>query len=148
RRTGTASPQHSPARRNERANERRQRQLPQASEHQSRKTTKETTMTHRALFLLLLPVAGFAADPLACVDPAFINAFLESGQGESTRFSTELPAEAARLHLPAEFELVGSKSSESYVTVAYRSGENVATALSSSVESLKRAGWKDPPADG
>lgn len=105
-------------------------------------------MTHRALFLLLLPVAAFAADPLACVDPAFINAFLESGQGESTRFSTELPAEAARLRLPAEFELVGSKSSESYVTVAYRSGENVATALSSSIGSLKRAGWKDPPADG
>lgn len=105
-------------------------------------------MTHRALFLLLLPFPVLAADPLACVDPAFINAFLESGQGESTRFSTELPADAARLRLPAEFELVGSKSSESYVSVAYRSGEHTSTALSSSIEALKRAGWKDPPADG
>jgi hypothetical protein len=104
-------------------------------------------MTHRAL-LLFLPLTAFAADPLACVDPAFIDAFLEKGHGESTRFSTEVPAEAARLRLPAEFELVGSKSSESYVTVAYRAGGNTATALSSSIESLKRAGWKDPPADG
>lgn len=104
-------------------------------------------MMHRALILLFLPFPTLAADPFACVDPDIVDAFIGNPYAEPARYSTELPAEAADLPLPADLELVGSMTRGSNVTIAYKSGLDADAALSGSVESLKGAGWKEPEPD-
>ena len=101
-------------------------------------------MMHRVLILLFLPFPALAADPFACVDPDIVDAFVGNPYAEPAQYSTELPAEAADLPLPADLELTGSMTRGANVTVAYTSAQEAEAALAASVESLKRAGWQEP----
>jgi hypothetical protein len=99
-------------------------------------------MTSRTLLLLFLPLAAFADDPFACVDKDVFDAFVGGTYGPA-RYSTDLPADAGDLKLPAEFELIGARTAGSSTTVAWKSAKDAGAALASSIAAFEGAGWKE-----
>lgn len=100
-------------------------------------------MPRRTLILLFVPLAALADDPFACVDPEFADAFLGLWTGGSPQYSTELPADAPELPLPASLELAGSMTSNGSITIAYYSEADAETVLSQGTESLRAGGWQE-----
>lgn len=100
-------------------------------------------MIRIALILFVLPMTAVANDPFACVDPDIADAFLGYWHESRPQYSTSVPADFFDTKLPATFELVGSKSSDSNVTVVYKSRQSAEAALASSMKAMEDAGWKD-----
>lgn len=94
---------------------------------------------HRTLLLILLlllaPAASVADDPLACVDPELVRAFI------SNEYSTTVPADMAHIDVPAGFSLVGSRTNRSTTTVAYRTASGAEGAIAAAVSLLEESGW-------
>lgn len=99
-------------------------------------------MIRRSLVLLFLPLAAFADDPFACVDPDVLDAFVGDWYS-SAQYSTELPTEAASLAVFPQFELVGSMTAGSDTKIVYKTSQEPGAALVSSIALLEGAGWKD-----
>ena len=99
---------------------------------------------HRSAFLLLLaPTLVIASDPLECVDPQFVQAFLSGSSSSPVSYSTEIPEHFEVQELPSDMRLVGSRHEESSTTVIFRTSHGVREAYSGLADLLSEQGWED-----
>jgi len=99
---------------------------------------------HRfATLFLLAPAAGFASDPLACVDPEFVRAFFAGNDSSPVSYSTEVPERFEVRRPPPDMTLIGSRNEDHAATVIYRSDRSVRDAYASLVEVLSGQAWQD-----
>lgn len=94
------------------------------------------------ILMVLLPCAARAADPFACVEPDFTDAFLGNWFQPQPDYSTHLPAGFIDLDVPESFSLVGSESSDRVTRVVYKTGLKSTSALNAAVAALTDAGWR------
>lgn len=93
--------------------------------------------------LLFAPTLVIAGNPLECVDPEFIRAFLSGSNSSPVSYSTEMPEHFEVQELPSDMRLVGSRKKKSSTTVIFRTSEGVREAYSGLANVLSEQGWKD-----
>ena len=98
-------------------------------------------MNRFVLLILSVSTASFADDPFACVDPDVANAFLGGWYQSPPSYSTSVPDEFVKLHIPARLTLVGSQVGDSNMSVVYQTEMSAKAALSRAVIALTDAGW-------
>lgn len=99
---------------------------------------------YRSAFLLLLaPTLAIASDPLECLDPAFVRAFLSGTDSSPVSYSTEAPEDFEVRELPSDMRLVGSRNKDYSTTVVFRTEQEVRDAYSALADLLSEQGWED-----
>ncbi len=99
---------------------------------------------YRSAFLLFLaPALVIAGDPLECVDPDFVRAFLSGSSSSPVSYSDEVPEHFQVRELPSDMKLVGSRNRKYATTVIYRTDQEVRDAHSGLAETLFEQGWED-----
>jgi hypothetical protein len=94
------------------------------------------------VFLVVTSHAFASTDPFECVDPDVAAAFLGSWHQDQPAFSTTIPEDFVTLSVPDGFVVVGSQSSSSHRSVVYKTDEDdPATAMSNSLDALRKDGW-------
>lgn len=96
-----------------------------------------------AFLLLLAPTLSIASDPLECVDPGFVRAFLSGRSSTPVSYSTEMPEQFEIRELPSDMKLVGSRAEKYATTVIFRADQGVRDAYSGLADILSEQGWED-----
>ena len=98
----------------------------------------------RSVFLfLIVPAFSMASDPLDCVDPEFVRAFLAGHSSTPVSYSTEIPEHFEVRELPSDMKLIGSRKEKFATTVIYRANQGVRDAYSGLADALSEQGWED-----
>ena len=84
-----------------------------------------------------------ASDPLECVDPEFVRAFLSGRSSTPILYSTEVPDHFEIREIPSDMKLIGSRKEEYTTTVIYRTDQGVRDAYSGLEDALSEQGWED-----
>lgn len=100
-------------------------------------------MYQSAFLLLLAPTVVIASDPLECVDPEFVRAFLSGSSSSPVSYSTEVPEHFEVRELPSDMKLVGSRNEKYATTVILRTDQGVRHAYSRLADFLSKQGWED-----
>ncbi len=99
---------------------------------------------YRSAFLLFLaPTLVIASDPLECLDPEFVRAFLSGSSSSPVSYSTEVPEHFEVRELPSDMKLVGSRNEKYATTVIFRTDQGVRDAYSELADILSKQGWED-----
>lgn len=99
-------------------------------------------MNRISLVLLILPIAAIADDPFACVDPDVAAAFLENVYQNPPAYSTEIPAAFDGVHVPFDFEAIGSESNRHALRAVYKATVDPDEAIERVVGNLTEDGWQ------
>lgn len=100
-------------------------------------------MYRSAILLLIAPTLGLADDPLDCVDPDFVGAFLSGSDSAPISYSTEMPEHFEVRELPSGMKLVGSQNSGHATTVIFQTNKAGRDAYSRLADILSNQGWED-----
>lgn len=100
-------------------------------------------MYRSAILLLIAPTLGFADDPLDCVEPDFVGAFLSGSSSAPISYSTKMPEYFEVREIPSDMNLVGSQTREYGTTVIFRTNKAGHDAYSGLAEILSEQGWED-----
>ena len=96
-----------------------------------------------AFLLLVAPTVAIASDPLECVDPEFVQAFLSGSHSGPVSYSTKIPENFEVRALPSDMTLVGSRLEKYSTTVLFRTSHGVREVNSRLASLLSEQGWED-----
>jgi len=92
--------------------------------------------------VLLLSLPVFAEEPLDCLDPDVAEALVLRLGGDWIRITRQWSPGFPRIAMPAEFELIGSRTSAYLATVAFKSSLSMAESRARIRTLLARHAWK------
>ncbi|MDJ0748700.1 MAG: hypothetical protein QNJ11_04400 [Woeseiaceae bacterium] len=93
--------------------------------------------------ILAIANSAHADDPFACVDADVADAFLGdlySGRGE---YSTTVPDGFVDLSVPPGLTLVGSRTTDSTMSVVFKASMGTDRALNAAADAMARSGWAE-----
>ena len=104
----------------------------------------------RAILVIVVALIGAvgsarSADLLSCIDPDVLTGLLAYGFRPGGEITDELPAQFSTIRLPEAFHYIGTATSETYVSTAFRTELTPQDAESAMVGVLRPAGWQPMP---
>ena len=96
-------------------------------------------------FLFCVPINASSDDLLSCVDPDVVTAFLSWGYQSDRTISDELPQEFSTVRYPHDFLFIGSSTSATHRSAAFRTGREPSDAESVIEIIFGERGWHSVP---